>query len=1047
MVEFAGPAVFVGRAPELARIEAAARRVRDGTSATLVIGGEAGVGKTRLIEHALAAPRAMGATIMAGACLAFGEAAVPYAPLIAAFRDLTRSVEPAEVPALIGPARAELAHLVPELASREPAGPSAVSGPAAESFRVAGDPGERDRSARARLFEAVLSVVERLTRRSPVVLVVEDLQWSDAATRDLLRYLVGGLRRAPLLTLLSVRTDDLIGEHPILAWLAELERDGAEHLELGPLDRAEVDTLAEALLHAAIPRSLTERLLERTDGNPFFVEALVGRAIAAREGTGELASQAALGAVLDAPLPPGLREILAVRVAELDGTTADVVRAAALAGSRLDDTLLANVLGSPVRTVAAALREAMERGVLVARRGRDGIESYAFRHALVREVVRDQLGPGERRELHAAFARELDALVGAARPPAAELAAHWDGAGDARRALPAFVEAARSAERVFAFEAVLRAARRALELWPQVADPERLVSVDRVGLLDRCAHAAGLLGDLDPALRDARAALAEAEAAGDRHRAELLHERLRWILWERGDRAAALAEVEAAMEHLPEDPPTPARARALAHLAGLRMFAGDLDGSRIAAEEAIDLARRVGGHAEEAIGLGVLGWDMALSGDVEAGLDAFRRAIAIAEALGSVEGIGLGRTNLAALLDRIGRPSEALDVCLDGIAQTRRLGVERSYGNLLRGSAAKALFALGRWDEAERMTDEGLDLDPAGRAAIWLHVNRARSDACRGRMEAAAEHLETARRLDDATGGTEYRPALLAAVAERAVWAGDVTSARDAVDEGFELGADDAVPDPGLAWLAALGLRAEADAADVARARHDDAGLALATDRARRIAARLPPPERIPPAAWEGRGLAILSLCGAELARLDGPDGADPAAWEDAAEAWEAVERPFPAAYCRARQGEALLASRGSREAARSAFAMARETAVRLGAAPLLAEIDLLARQARLDLTRTSAPAGAESRPTPATEAEALGLTARELEVLKLVAGGWSNQQIADALFITRKTASVHVSNILGKLGVSGRTEAAAIAHRLGLGRDAPPPPDSDAVA
>ena len=200
--------MFVGRAPELARIEAAARRVRDGTSATLVIGGEAGVGKTRLIEHALAAPRAMGATIMAGACLAFGEAAVPYAPLIAAFRDLTRSVEPSEVPALIGPARAELAHLVPESASREPAGPSAVSGPAAESFRVAGDPGERDRSARARLFEAVLSVVERLTRRSPVVLVVEDLQWSDAATRDLLRYLVGGLRRAPLLTLLSVRTDD-----------------------------------------------------------------------------------------------------------------------------------------------------------------------------------------------------------------------------------------------------------------------------------------------------------------------------------------------------------------------------------------------------------------------------------------------------------------------------------------------------------------------------------------------------------------------------------------------------------------------------------------------------------------------------------------------------------------------------------------------------------------------------------------------------------------------------------------------------------------------
>ena len=252
---------------------------------------------------------------------------------------------------------------------------------------------------------------------------------------------------------------------------------------------------------------------------------------------------------------------------------------------------------------------------------------------------------------------------------------------------------------------------------------------------------------------------------------------------------------------------------------------------------------------------------------------------------------------------------------------------------------------------------------------------------------------------------------------------------------------------PGLAWLAALGLRAEADAADVARARHDDAGLALATERARRIAARLPPPERIPPAAWEGRGLAILSLCGAELARLDGPDGADPAAWEDAAQAWEAVERPFPAAYCRARQGEALpgvpgLSRSGAfrvRDGPRDGRPAGRRTAPRR---------DRPARSSGAPGShRTSAPAGAEPRPTPATEAEALGLTARELEVLKLVAGGWSNQQIADALFITRKTASVHVSNILGKLGVSGRTEAAAIAHRLGLGRDAPPPPDSDAVA
>ena len=343
------------------------------------------------------------------------------------------------------------------------------------------------------------------------------------------------------------------------------------------------------------------------------------------------------------------------------------------------------------------------------------------------------------------------------------------------------------------------------------------------------------------------------------------------------------------------------------------------------------------------------------------------------------------------------------------------------------------------------MTDEGLDLDPAGRAAIWLHVNRARLDGCRGRMEAAAEHLETARRLDDATGGRSP-PAL------RPRWrsepCGPATSHRHATQSTrIRAGCRRRGPGPGLAWLAALGLRAEADAAEVARARHHDAGLALATDRARRIAARLPPPERTPTrrlgGAWARDPVAVRGRAGApgwsrrrRSGRMGGrrggvggrgapvPCGVLPSPSGGGA---PGVPRLSRSGAFRVRDGP-----RDGRPAGRGT-APCRDRPPRSSGAP--------------GSHRTSAPAGAESRPTPATEAEALGLTARELEVLKLVAGGWSNQQIADALFITRKTASVHVSNILGKLGVSGRTEAAAIAHRLGLGRDAPPPPDSDAVA
>ena len=1033
--------MFVGRAPELARLDAAFRRVRAGGSATVLIGGEAGIGKSRLVERALAAPRSSGAAILVGACLEFGEASLPFAPIAEALRGLIRSLDPATLPAVLGPARGELARLLPELGERE-----------------AQRPDETERAARARLFEAVATVVDRLAARAPVVFVVEDVHWADASTRDLLRFLVSRLRRSRVLFGLTFRSDDLALEHPLLGWLAELERDGAARIELEGLDRPEIRELASAVLGVPVSNRFAQRLHQRTDGNPFFADALLAvlaTPAAVRDGR-TAPDPATLLARLDEPLPPGLRDVLGARIAELDERTADVLRAAAIAGPKIDDRVLSGVLGRSVRSIGRALREAVERGILVVLRGPDGVSGFGFRHELIRDVVRSELGPGERRELHASFGRVLEEGFGGdgetgehGEAPWAELAYHWDQAGDARRALVALVHAAIVADRAYAYEDARRHARRALELWSRVPSPELLVPVDRIGLLERAAIASSLLGDYEPAIRDARAAYRDAVAAGEEHRASLLHERLRWILWESGDRAGALAEVERALDRVAKEGQTATRAKVLAHLAGLRLFAGDLPAARSAAQEAIEIAHAVDARPEEAIALGVLGWVRALEGEVDKGLADFRHAIRIAEELGSVEGLGTGHANLAALLDRIGRPSEALAAALEGLDVARRLGVERTYGGQLRGSAAKALYALGRWDESERVTDEGLELDPAGPAAIFLHTVRARLDASRGRFADADAHLEAARRLDDALGGTQYRGVLLAAAAERAVWDGRLSDARVAVSEGLGLERPDALPDPGLAWLAALGLRAEADAAERARIRRDERALEDALARAREIAARLPSPDDVPQAAWEGRGRAFLALCAAELARVDGQDGADPPAWEEAALAWEAVERPFPAAYCRARQAEAMLATRGARETARASLASAHVAATRLGAAPLLAEVDLLARHARLDMSSPEAKP-VEEAPRKGSKddpLDALGFTARELEVLRLVAGGWSNQQIADALFITRKTASVHVSNILGKLGVASRVEAAAIAHRLGLGRDVPSPPGSEPLA
>jgi DNA-binding CsgD family transcriptional regulator len=1026
---------FIARAAELDRLAAALARAVAGETRTMIVAGEAGIGKTRLVRAFADRVGSMGGRVLTGGCLPLGTGGLPYAPFVEAFRDLFHELDPGALPALLGPNRGELARLMPELRAR-PDRPTAADPVAGSSgWGAAGD----DRFAQVRLFELVLGVVDRLARDTPAVFVIEDLQWADPSTRDLLAFLVRNLRDERVLLVATIRTDELEPHHEVMTHLAELERgERVDRIDLERLDRDDLVRMVADELGRMPEPDLAARIWERTGGNPFYAEQVLA---ADRETS-------------DGVLPPRLRDVVLARLAAVSEAGQEVLRVASAAGGRIDDELVAAVAELPPAVVRAALREVVDRRILIAAGG-TADPHFVFRHALLQEVIHGDLFPGERARCHAGFALALEARAadralgrsgGGPAPTAEELAYHWDAAGDERRALAATIEAGRAAELVYAWLDAHRHYLRAIELWERVGGAAQPASIDRTELLVRAAETAILIGQYRLAVELGRSATAGVDPAAEPARAAALHERQRWYLWEAGDRAAAAVALAEAERLIPTRPPSAARARILAHKAGIMLFGGRLAESIPVAEEAIAVAREAGSAADEALALGILGSALALTGRVDDGVDRLQAGLAIAEAIHSAEGIALGATNLAILLDRVGRTADALDVAVAGWERARTIGVERTYGGQLLAIAAKAAIALGRWDEAEAFLATGLDRAPVGPSSISLSIQRGRLATWRGELAAAADALAWARAVDDAAGGTDDRAALLAALAELAAIQGRATEARAAVAEGLRMAAG-GPPDPALAQLAATGLRVEADAAASARARHDGAADEDARRRAgrialevERIAAVLGMPGSTAPVPREpSRIVALTALCRMEARRVEERD--DGAGWAAVAEVWEAIGRPYPVAYARYRQAGAILRDRGPRPDARAALGTARGIAIGLAARPLLDVIDRLARLARFDL---AAAGGGEAVAGPSA-ADAIGLTEREVEVLRLIAGGWTNQQIADALFISRKTASVHASHIFDKLGATNRAEAGAMAHRLGLAGDVPPPPGSAA--
>jgi DNA-binding CsgD family transcriptional regulator/tetratricopeptide (TPR) repeat protein len=728
-----------------------------------------------------------------------------------------------------------------------------------------------------------------------------------------------------------------------------------------------------------------------------------------------------------AELPSRLRDVLLLRTSSCSATAQVVLRVAAATGRRVDERLLAAVAPLPESELLAGLREAVDHQLLVIRPDED---VYEFRHALLQEAVYGELLPGERGRLHAALASTLTERLDSGEldwsASAAEIALHWYRAHTWPSALEWSARAAAEADQMHAYAEAARHYERALELWDRVPDARVRTGVDRAEVLERAAEAGRMSGDSGHALVLVERALREVDPMVEPVRAGLLHERRGEYLMYARDLNSRFDALREAVRLVPIVPPSRERARVLASFADALAMAGLEEEARAASEEAIEIAHPIGAERELGYALVVLGWSQATRGALEAGIASLREACRLGEKHSDPELARRAYGWLGEELMQSGRLEEAVDVLLSGREVLRRLGVAGYRPDTyLLASAADALLKLGRWDEADRLARQALaQAQPDARLPF---VVVAMLEVGRGAFEAAEAHLKA---IEDGalSGMPEGARMYLSAMAELRIWQGRLDEARAAVSEGLDrvAGTDEARS----GRLICLGMRAEADRAERGRAHRDRDAVAEATRAAEALVSRvatMAPNPLVSVAAAVPSTTAVRAQWEGERTRLAGRS--DPAHWQATAEAWLALRRPYPAAYAQWRQAEALLYQREPVSRAVEPLQAARATALRLGARPLLAEIESLARRGRITLEVPQV----ETEVAASSPVDQLGLTDRELEVLRHLAAGRSNREIGEVLFISAKTASVHISNIFRKLDVTSRVQAAAVAHRLGL--------------
>jgi DNA-binding CsgD family transcriptional regulator/tetratricopeptide (TPR) repeat protein len=968
-------AAFVGRADELATIDALLDEVCAGRSAGLVVAGEAGIGKSSLVDQLRLQAAERGAVVATGRTAVEG-ANLPYGTVVGLLRDLRRQ---------LGPDAAARLEPVQRL--------------------LLGDTEEvQGRVARLVLFEEVLDAVDRLSADRPLVLVFEDLHWADAASVDLIDHLVRNLDEQPALIAATYRPDELDARPPLRRVLVELRRHAAVTVaDLGGLSQDETALLVTDITGEDQSWAVVEAIHRRSEGNPLFAEELV--------------------AVRDRrELPPALRDLLAVRIDQLPPVARRVAAATAVLGGTAEHRVLAEVAQLPMPELDDAIADAMHHAVL----GTDGGQGLVrFRHALLCESTIERMLPGERARLHSRAAGALVAQARAVGDQAglvrAVVAEHRFQAGEWSAACELSIEAASACLALYSLHAAHAQLVRAVDAHDRAAGACRH-DIDDAELFRMAAATASLVNDSDVAFSMAERANDALDAnAPPRLRAELavLLARTAYYADHPETAFAVVAEAEADLRGEDDD----AALSEVVCMHGRLLMAVGRSAEGIAwCEEALVLARRSGARTVEGHALATLGPCLVDVGEVERALEAGWDALAVADEVCDPELLMRAHTNLTHIMYSAGQMTEVAE---HAIALTEALGPLATLSFGAAGfNGTEALIILGRWDEAAAIGEQLMG--KVSGSCISDSLNHVLLALRRGDLSTAEAEL-----AHDVAAGvlSESQRDILAA--ELALAQGqpeDATAAADralAALAGTSLGID-------TLRAHAVSLRALADSAarPVRPGRRGGEDPAKAQRAAEATMAEIGAlvealtPDGREPTVWL-RTLQVL--CAAEASRVLGPD---PSAWSSAAAAWSEIGDPFQRAYCRMRECEARLAERGERRAAGAALTDAWATAVGLGAATLVAQCEQLAERARITLDDGS---GADASPRRRAASD-LGLTAREAEVLELLADSRTDRQIADQLFISKKTASVHVSNILRKLDARDRWDAGEIGRSAGLG-------------
>jgi len=1071
---------LVGREQELAELAEALQRAAQGESGRVVLAGPAGIGISCLLDESETRLDDVPGLIVARGHATEPQAGLPYAVLAEALEGALAALPDERFRATVAPAAHDLAALLPSLVPRLDALGIAREAPSLEAAEQVG----------SRVAESIRRTLERIAATGVLLLILEDLHWSDPATRHLIESLQGVARPSSLCLLVTFQPDELHRRHPARDFLSGLMRaPGAHVIQPAPLSGVELAELCHALEGERPSGSSLAALSEGSGGNPLLAVQLITarRALAGLRLSDPF--DEVLGARLDALSPGALRSVRLLAAARRP-----LPRATCL-GLALPEGHLSG----------SAVNEAIDSGLLVERAGRTGL---GIAHELYAEGIEALCLPPERHAFHAA-------LAGSAELPSAEAAWHWAAASRTVAARASHLAAGLAAERLDPGETALLHYQSALELGDPLGEGSDR-AVDLAATLAAAARAAAVGGSfrraaalirraIDSRPRRQRtsprtgsireAALTDAQRQARRDdslRLAELYTQLGRYRWDGGDLVGGIAALHEALEMMPAEP-SPGRARALAVLAQHLMIDGRFQESAALAREARAVAARTeppalpeAGHATCTLGV-----DTAYLGEPDRGLALLEEATDVARRTGRLDDLMRAYANRTTLLDLDSRREAALAVVNKGIRDARDAGLGDTYGAFLRGNAADILFMLGRWEESEVECRAGLAGRPAGVAwfspilYLGLVLVESRADE-----EATRLVGRTLLQLEQVPAG-QWTALVLRTAVSLLLWRGQadeaVTVATAAWDRVMETG------DAGqIALAASTCLEAAATLTEVGRQARDYPAVARAGGLAGRA---LPDSERavaasaLPPTLGARREAELhLETARAQLARLRGRPSA--ARWARVADGWAAVPVPYQVAKARWWQALALLQAGEGREPARRPLQEAWQIASELPAQPLRRALADLARRARIDLPGASGlarpappstrivpdravdegpflPRGIGERqmlsvsPGPAasdrsTTARAIGqrlgspegtnglgrfgLSPRELEVLWVLTEGRSNREIGERLFISDRTVGVHVRRILAKLGVSGRVEAAGIAIRSGM----LPGPDAD---